>query len=182
MNYATTDMAKELTSNLRGLLTVVALVACLSTIALPQRALAAVEDVPVLERLQIAASALYEMGQDNNQVAAAIVPYDSLDRSVALVPVELGPNGQNLARHLSSTVFYGEGAYAKHLDDPMQQLVVTAFLRTLWAVDTNALTFFEISSETPGKVPGDDGMQKASSALGIMHEGRVLIMRGVALD
>ncbi len=142
---------------------------------------AAVE-VPVLERLRITAEALYECGEDNNSIASEIVNYDDLDRTVFLHPVELGPNGMNLAKHVSKNVFFAQGAYTNHLSRDMQQKITTAFMRTLWSVDSRSMKYFEVSSDIAGKIPGDGEIQRSPSAIGILLNGRMLILRGVAID
>ena len=139
-------------------------------------------DVPVLERLRITAEALYECGDDNNSIASEIVNYDDLDRTIYLHPVELGPNGMNLAKHVSKNVFFAQGAYTSHLTREMQQRLTTAFMRVLWTVDSRSMSYFEVSSDIAGKIPGDGEIQRSPAAIGIMLDGRMLILRGVAID
>lgn len=159
---------------------------CLSFIAQQPARAAYVEDVsqdvPLLEKLRITAEALYECGEDNNAIASSIVDYGSLERSVHLIPVELGPNGMNLAKHLETNVFYPQGAYAAHLTREMQVRLTHAFLRVLWSVELTDVTFFEVVCDVEGKVPGDGETIKAPAALGVLHDGRLLMLRGISFD
>ena len=139
-------------------------------------------DVPVLERLRITAEALYECGDDNNSIASEIVNYEDLDRTVYLHPIEMGPNGMNLAKKVTKNVFFAEGAYTTHLNRQMQKRLTTAFMRVVWNLDSRSMKYFEVSSDIAGKIPGDGEIQRSPAALGIMLDGRMLILRGVAID
>ena len=138
--------------------------------------------VPTLEQLRISAEALYECGTDNNIIESETYFYGSLKRSFYLKPVELGINGMNLAKYVSKNVFFAEGAYASHLSRERQQLITTSFMRILWGLQTKSLVFFEVTCDTPSRLPGDDEIIKAPAALGIMDGDRLLILRGVGRD
>lgn len=154
---------------------------------LPSVSFASVNDsaavpVPTLEKLRIAAEALYECGDDNNEIASETYSYGSLKRSFYLETVEPGPNGMNLAKFVSKNVFFAQGAYTRHLSKERQSILTQTFCRLLWACQTKSMVFFEVTCDKSSRLPGDGEIVKAPAALGIMDGERLLILRGIGRD
>jgi hypothetical protein len=155
---------------------------CFSFIPFAMANESAAVPVPTLEKLRIAAEALYECGDDNNEIASDTYVYGNLKRSFYLEPVESGPNGMNLAKFVSKNVFFAQGAYTRHLSKERQSMLTQSFCRLLWAAQTKSMVFFEVTCDKSTRLPGDGEVIKAPAALGIMDGERLLILRGIARD